>query len=86
MWHLDLYRISNSEEIIDLDLENALENSVCLIEWPEKMGLYIPKRNLSITFEETVGAIDTRNITLEFKGGGWENIMSGLIERSLVPV
>ena len=86
VWHLDLYRISNSEEIIDLDLEKALENNVCLIEWPENMGLYVPKRNLSITLEETLGACDSRTITLEFNDAGWEHIISGLIERSLVPV
>ena len=83
VWHLDLYRLSNSEEIIDLDLENALEKGVCLIEWPEKMGAYAPQRNISITLEQTEGAYDLRNISLEFNGSGWDYITTGLT-RSLV--
>ena len=84
VWHLDLYRISNSEEIVDLDLESALETNVLLIEWPQNMGSYIPERNLSITLEETVGSYEVRNITLEFNGYGWEHIINGLIEGSFI--
>ena len=80
VWHLDLYRILNPEEIIDLDLENALEKHVCLIEWPQNMGLHVPERNLSITFEELVGSDEVRNINFEFNGIGWEHIIRGLIE------
>ena len=56
VWHLDLYRISNPDEIIDLDLENALEKHVCLIEWPQNMGLHVPERNISISLEEILGS------------------------------
>ena len=84
VWHLDLYRLSTSAEVIDLDLESALENSVCLIEWPKKLGIYTPKRNLLIAFEETEEVCDARNITFEFNGPDWEHIITGLNERSLV--
>ena len=80
VWHLDLYRISNPEEIIDLDLENAFEKHVCLIEWPQNMGSHMPERNLSMTLEETVGFGEVRNISFEFNGTGWEYIIRGLIE------
>jgi len=80
VWHLDLYRISNPDEIIDLDLENALEKHVCLIEWPQNMGLHVPERNISITLEEILGSDDVRNIDFEFYGTGWEHIFRGLIK------
>jgi|TARA_B110001450_G_C17394375_1_gene389032 tRNA threonylcarbamoyladenosine biosynthesis protein TsaE len=80
VWHLDLYRISNPDEIIDLDLENALEKHVCLIEWPQHMGLHVPERNISITLEEILGSGDVRNIDFEFYGTGWEHIIRGLIK------
>ena len=80
VWHLDLYRISNPDEMIDLDLENALEKYVCLIEWPQNMGLHVPERNISITFEEIVGSGEVRNIDFEFYGTGWEHIIRGFIE------
>ena len=77
VWHLDLFRISNPDEIIDLDLEIALANNVCLIEWPQNLGSHAPKRNLSITLQETVGLGDVRNINFEFNGSGWEHIIRG---------
>jgi tRNA threonylcarbamoyladenosine biosynthesis protein TsaE len=82
VWHLDLYRLSSSEEIIDLDIETALEKSVCLIEWPEKMTPYLPQRYLSIVFQQTEGTCDTRDITFEFNGSGWEHIINELSQMS----
>ena len=86
VWHLDLYRISNPEEILDLDLESALEKNVCLIEWPQNMGLYVPKRNLSITLEEAEGSSDIRSINFGFNGSGWEHIIRGLSKWPLIKV
>ena len=33
--HFDLYRIKKAEELYELDIENCLENGLCIIEWPE---------------------------------------------------
>ncbi len=42
VYHIDLFRIEE-EEVIDLPIEEYLEsNGVCVIEWPEKLGTYIP--------------------------------------------
>ena len=49
VYHLDLYRLSNSDDIIELSLEDTLETSIYLIEWPDKMGSFLPKRNLSFS-------------------------------------
>ena len=35
IYHYDLYRISNSSELFDLNIFENLENSITLIEWPE---------------------------------------------------
>jgi tRNA threonylcarbamoyladenosine biosynthesis protein TsaE len=35
VWHVDLYRIKDFDEINDLGLLEALDESICLIEWPE---------------------------------------------------
>jgi tRNA threonylcarbamoyladenosine biosynthesis protein TsaE len=37
-WHVDLYRIEHSAEIEELALEEALEEGVLIVEWPERMG------------------------------------------------
>ena len=38
VWHVDLYRIEVSAEIEQLALDEALEDSALLIEWPERLG------------------------------------------------
>lgn len=43
IYHYDLYRLKSAEEIWELNIEEALYNGVCLIEWPEKMGAYLPR-------------------------------------------
>tara|TARA_R110002095_G_scaffold87238_4_gene76005 strand:- start:3263 stop:3742 length:480 start_codon:yes stop_codon:yes gene_type:complete len=46
VWHLDLYRLENPEEVEELGLDEALSTAVSLIEWPERLG--------TITFPNTV--------------------------------
>ena len=38
IWHADLYRISDPGEAAELGLDDALENALCIIEWPERLG------------------------------------------------
>jgi len=38
LWHVDLYRIEDTDEIEELGLADARSDSVLLIEWPERMG------------------------------------------------
>ena len=35
IYHYDLYRISNSNELFELNIFENIENSITLIEWPE---------------------------------------------------
>jgi tRNA threonylcarbamoyl adenosine modification protein YjeE len=35
VWHIDLYRITDPSEVPELGLLEAMEDSICLIEWPE---------------------------------------------------
>ncbi|MDR3224588.1 MAG: tRNA (adenosine(37)-N6)-threonylcarbamoyltransferase complex ATPase subunit type 1 TsaE [Holosporales bacterium] len=34
IWHADLYRLKNKEELFELGLIEAMSDSICLIEWP----------------------------------------------------
>lgn len=43
IYHYDLYRLKDPEEIWELNMEEAMYSAVCLIEWPEKMGAYLPR-------------------------------------------
>lgn len=38
VWHVDLYRLDDPDEIEELGLDEALSNGALIIEWPERMG------------------------------------------------
>ncbi len=49
IWHADLYRLSHSDEVIELGLTDAFDTAICFIEWPEKLGKMAPSNALVIT-------------------------------------
>lgn len=52
IWHLDLYRLKNLEEAIDLDIEEYLDdNNYCFIEWPEIIEPLIPNKIMYIRIQ-----------------------------------
>lgn len=62
IYHFDLYRIKKPEEIFELAMEEALYQGVSLIEWPEKMGAYLPRNIFKI---EITPFGSGRKITIE---------------------
>ena len=50
IWHFDLYRLKNAEEIYELGLEDAIKSSVMLIEWPDNAANLIPNTAHHIYF------------------------------------
>ena len=76
IWHLDLWRLEDPEDVIELGLEEALGRHVSLIEWPERMGALLPQQHLMITI--TPGE-NTEQRQLSFHGGrDWADRLAGL--------
>ena len=48
IWHFDLYRLKNKQEIYELGIEDAFDNGVSLIEWPEIIKDSLPKNRLDL--------------------------------------
>lgn len=48
IWHYDLYRINNIEEVYELGIEDSFHYAVTLIEWPEIINNIIPEDRLEI--------------------------------------
>ncbi len=68
LYHIDLYRLDNIEEIVDLALEEYFYgNGICVVEWAEKGMPVLPQENLLITLSY-VSATD-RRLRLEPNGG-----------------
>lgn len=42
IWHADLYRLGHPDEVIELGLEAAFRDSICLVEWPDRLGDLTP--------------------------------------------
>lgn len=61
IWHFDLYRLEDAEEIYEIGWEEALSNGVLLIEWPERLGSLLPTKTKQIVIEPT--GEETRKIS-----------------------
>jgi len=51
LWHVDLYRIEEADEIEELGLADARADAALLIEWPERMGGLLWDDALRLTLE-----------------------------------
>jgi tRNA threonylcarbamoyladenosine biosynthesis protein TsaE len=40
IWHADLYRLTDPDQVIELGLMDAMETGIVLIEWPDRLGAY----------------------------------------------
>lgn len=48
IYHYDLYRLKNDNEIFELGFEESLANGVVLIEWPEKILHILPEEPIAL--------------------------------------
>jgi tRNA threonylcarbamoyladenosine biosynthesis protein TsaE len=48
VFHFDLYRLKRPEEAIELGLEDACADGIALIEWPERLGGYLPRDRVDV--------------------------------------
>lgn len=75
LYHIDLYRLDESSEVIDMGIEEYLESDgVCVIEWAEKAIDVLPTGYLWIKIDET--GDNMRRLTFQ----GIESRHVGLVE------
>lgn len=46
--HFDLYRLEDPDECLELGIEDAFADGVSLIEWPDRLGPWLPADRLEI--------------------------------------
>ena len=76
--HMDLYRIANEDEALQLGIEELLDHSVCAIEWPERARMLFPEDAVDLQFSTTD---EGRNIVLRAPAAILERL--GMAERGL---
>jgi tRNA threonylcarbamoyladenosine biosynthesis protein TsaE len=64
IWHADLYRLTDPQDVWELGLDAAFGAAICLIEWPDRLGHDLPPGALSLTFAADPDADDIRHVTL----------------------
>jgi tRNA threonylcarbamoyladenosine biosynthesis protein TsaE len=53
VYHFDLYRIEDTEELMDIGFEDYLySKNWCFIEWPQIAEAYFPKTMVKVKIEE----------------------------------
>lgn len=63
-YHIDLYRILSTDELLFLGLEELFNNNgICVIEWSEKISPFLPEDTINISIR--LGSAQTRYITIE---------------------
>lgn len=63
IWHADLYRLSFFEELVELNIDTALDRAICLIEWPDRLGPITPPSAVTIKLQ-MLDAEGTRQIDI----------------------
>ncbi|WGH77460.1 tRNA (adenosine(37)-N6)-threonylcarbamoyltransferase complex ATPase subunit type 1 TsaE [Jannaschia ovalis] len=48
IWHADLYRLGQPEEVLELGLEDAFADALCLVEWPDRLGPAAPRDAITL--------------------------------------
>ena len=48
LWHFDLFRLKSPQDAFELDIEEAFASGVSLIEWPDRLGQWLPLARLDI--------------------------------------
>ena len=70
IWHSDLYRLGDPDEVFELGLIDAFETAICLIEWPDRLGELAPADALSLKMDYGA-AEDSRTIIATYADPKW---------------
>jgi tRNA threonylcarbamoyladenosine biosynthesis protein TsaE len=78
VYHFDVYRLENVEELYDLGFdEYFFGNGVCIIEWAEKIERMLPEDRLVIDIKNGKN-IDERTLHISGHGPRYEELIKEL--------
>lgn len=74
IWHLDLYRLTDPSEVLELGLEAAMSEAICLVEWPDRYGDQWPETYLRLRLS-TNDQSGARDVSAEASSDRWAKIL-----------
>lgn len=78
LYHFDVYRLENVEEVYDLGFDEYFYgNGVCIIEWAEKIEKFLPRERIEINIKMEA-KVEERMLYIGGYGKRYEEIMKGL--------
>ena len=75
--HMDLYRLPTGCDLSILDIPGIYSSSLCLIEWPQRMGPNLPEEFLEVDIG--IEKDETRNIRFVAVGEIWIERMKSFL-------
>lgn len=81
--HGDLYRLGHPEELHDLGLEEALEDSLVVLEWAEPLRGDLPDPTLELRLRFAPNDDDVRELEITLGAAGENVALSGWLARAL---
>lgn len=79
VWHFDFYRLETPEEAFELAIEEAFNDGISLIEWPEKIEPLLPADRLEVALAILPGGEARRARFFPF--GRWRERLPELLRR-----
>lgn len=77
IWHADLHRLAAPEEAVELDLVEAFDAAICLIEWIDRLGPLLPPRRLELRLDiAEEGA--ARDLWAQPVGSNWDAALDAM--------
>jgi tRNA threonylcarbamoyladenosine biosynthesis protein TsaE len=65
VFHFDMYRITDEEDLYSIGYYDYLDHGICLVEWSENIPYAFPEQYLSLTIEkDDITQPDHRRLTL----------------------
>jgi tRNA threonylcarbamoyladenosine biosynthesis protein TsaE len=71
LYHFDLYRLEAPDQAVELGIDDAFAEGISLVEWPDRLGGYLPRRHLKI--ELSAGADKDSRVARVSGGAQWKD-------------
>lgn len=82
LYHADLYRLEDPDDVAELELAGSTEDGVLVVEWPERDAGSLPAEHLLIRLQHA--GPTRRLLTLASRGRRAEQILARLSDSALV--